>query len=419
MTQLWLLAPIEPRDPEAWRDSSHAGVVAVIAGSEAEARRKVHGTFSLSADGPWLDGSLSFCLPTREAASGQPDIYFAAKARLKGPKRAVPEDAIAIPGDDVPTGPGSFTARPRLDEMDRSAYVATALDPETGLRADIEPRQFLEDAADATILSYPKSGKTWIAYLVTHYVARYLGFSELFEELTGGGGLRTFAPESRRGYLGSVAARRTPERWAPLVRFMHQDSLGYPYFAPKTLGAPGTARHVLLVRDPRDILVSHFHHVIIKNRGVFDAHREKPQLSPDTEIGEFIRSEHFGIRHVLAYFAGWGRWADANHVPVRHYEDFLSDPEAALSGLLADLGVSEIVPTLVRDAVEAASFDRLQSAERNAQRERGKDDDPSSRRMRRGQAGSHRDEVSAEDSAFMTRVMERASLPLLERYLVS
>lgn len=414
---LYLLAPIEPREAEAWRDSSHSGVVAAHAGSEAEARRAAASAFSRTPESPWLDPALSVCFRA-DKAGGSDAPFYAAKARLKSARNPLPDEAVPVAGGDG-EGPGAFTAAAPLDDAARQDYIAAALDAERGLRAEIDPRAFLGQAADATILSYPKSGKTWVAYLVTQYIARYLGFREAFEEWTGAGGLRTFAPESRRGYLGAVAARRTPQRWAPLIRFMHQDSLGYPYFAPKTLGAPGTARHILLIRDPRDVLVSHFHHIVVKNKGVFDAHRDKPHLAPDTEIGEFIRSDFLGIRHLLAYCAGWGRWAAETGAPVVYYEDLVAEPERSLAALLRHLGVSDVEDELVREAVEAAAFDRLRSAESSAKRDSGKADDASSRRMRRGKAGGYVDELGAEDVAYLGRVMERADVPILRRYLAS
>lgn len=406
---LFLLAPIEPREAEAWRDSTHSGVVVVRANNEAEARKAAAAAFSATAESPWLAPSLSMCTRA-DAVAG---LHFAGKARLKTP-RIVADDALALGEGE---GPGAFTAAPPLDQAARRDYIAASLDADRGLKAEVDPRSFLAEAADATILSYPKSGKTWVAYLITHYIARALGFREAFEGWTGEGGLRTFAPESRRGYLGAVAARRTLANWAPLVRFMHQDSLGYPYFAPKTLGAPGTERHVLLIRDPRDVLVSHFHHIVVKNKGVFDAHRDKPHLAADTEIGEFIRSDFLGIRHLLLYCAGWGRWAETGGKPVIYYEDLVAEPERTLTVLLRALGIGQPDEALVAQAVEAASFDRLQSAERSAKTEAGRADDASSRRMRRGKAGGFVDELSAEDVAYLTRVMARADVPILRRYL--
>ena len=337
---------------------------------------------------------------------------------MKLPKRSLPEGASPVSTGSDLRGPGSYTAQARYKPEALREYIAEALDPETGIRSDIEPRAFLEAAADTTIISYPKSGKTWLAFLASRYIAGYLGFSELFEGLIGGeAGLRTFAPEARRAYLGQVAARRTERRWAPLIRFVHLDSLGYPYFAPKTLGAPATARHVLLVRDPRDILVSHYHHIASKNQGVFDAHRDKPAIAKDFEIGEFLRSDFFGIRHVLAYYSGWGRWAESVNAAVFHYEDFVSDPEGALALFLKEIGVSSVDDDLVTRSVDAASFDRLRAAESNAKLGRGQADDPLTRRMRRGKVSGFVDEMSGEDAVYLARIMERADVPILRRYL--
>lgn len=274
MRSAYFLVPIAPRDRQEWRDSSHVGVAAIHAASEGEARKVAANAFSQDRRSPWLDKSLSACFAADPVTTGRDgETYVAPQVRMKLPKRAIPEDAsLTDPGTNM-VGPGAFTWQPRLSGEARMDYIAASLDPDTGIRSDIEPGVFLEAAADATIISYPKSGRTWLSYLVSRYIAGYLGFSELHDGITGEGGLWTWAPEARRGYLAEVAKRRTGTRWAPLIRFIHLDSLGYPYFAPKTLGAPGTDRKIFLVRDPRDILVSHYHHIVDKNKGVFGAHR--------------------------------------------------------------------------------------------------------------------------------------------------
>ena len=68
---------------------------------------------------------------------------------------------------------------------------------------------------------------------------------------------------------------------------------------------PDPGRHILLLRDPRDVVVSHFHHIMRKNRGEVSVLGRPCVLPKDYDLSEFIHSDFFGIRHVVAYIEYW------------------------------------------------------------------------------------------------------------------
>ena len=302
-------------------------------------------------------------------------------------------------------------------EIDR--YIRDNLDPSKGLREGLPARQFLKKTADVSVISYPKSGKTWLSYMATSYIADYLGCApSAARHIVNKGFLRTLSPEAQGLYIKEVIRCRTEDRWAPLIRFLHLESIDQPFFALKPIRPPSTSCNVLLLRDPRDIVVSHFHHVVTKNSGVVDALGRKRKLPDDYEIGEFIRSDFLGIRHILHYAERWSRWAAKNGAPIFYYEDFVGATKATLRDFLLAVGVSGIEPPLIRKSIDDAAFDRMAEAELRLHEKLGvKGTKPSRRRMRKGKVGGFVEEVSKDDAVYMTRVMTRAAIPALKRYL--
>ena len=309
--------------------------------------------------------------------------------------------------------------RPALTKDDKARFILENLGDDARLRPGLSPRTFVANTADTTVLSYPKSGKTWVSYMVTAYIAEYLGCPPKAAAHVGKKGvLRTLSPEVQERYVGAVATHRTADRWAPLISFGLQDSLGTPFFATKDISPPRTERTIILLRDPRDIVVSHFHHVTKKNSGVVHAAGGKRELPKDYEIGEFLRSDFLGIRHILSYAGRWSRWAIANGASIFFYEDFVAQPKATLRDFLLAAGVSGIDPAILRKSIDNAAFDRMAQAELRLHEKLGVEDtEPSRRRMRKGKVGGYVDEVSEEDAAFMTRVMTNTDIQALRRYL--
>lgn len=165
------------------------------------------------------------------------------------------------------------------------------------------------------------------------------------------------------------------------------------------LDGAGLHRIVLLVRDPRDALVSWWHHL------------QRPDIAAarwvhaDQEATGAVTSAYRGLDRVgqmdelienlfpkrQAWLSGWNRIQRSDsrfEVHLVRYEDFRAQPEATLSAILTFLGHdhSIVLPTIERPA--------------------GGGIDPKTH-FRRGESGSHRDELLARQVERLRSLADR------------
>lgn len=176
----------------------------------------------------------------------------------------------------------------------------------------------------AHIVEYPKCGGTWLRRLVETY--------------------RDVPTTTQYGRLltaGSVIQRHTLPK-----RFIHNP--------------------VIIVRDPRDMLVSFFYH---DTRVVpFLAGESVPPIPEDFGQVQTSFTEYVIDRYSTKRFPGYTfsdflrRWQERKDVAWVKYEDMLDDTGAQLTKVLEHLG-DEIDPDRVAMAVEANSFSKVAQAQ--------------------------------------------------------
>jgi hypothetical protein len=157
---------------------------------------------------------------------------------------------------------------------------------------------------------------------------------------------------------------------------------------------------LLLVRDPRDVLVSYYFH-ISRRSDLFDG-----------SIAEFTRHEAYGIRKIVTFYNIW----QANlHVPqallLLRYEELHADPHGKLREILDFVGAKNIDNGIVQKAVEFASFSNMKKLEesRHFQSKKlqpGKSEDDDSFKVRRGVVGGYRDDLSVDDCQYINAVIQ-------------
>jgi cephalosporin hydroxylase len=272
-----------------------------------------------------------------------------------------------------------------------------------------------EPAASSLVISFPKSGRTWLSYLYVFYAAHRLlspGEAEAFVKRYLSDGF-SYNPHAEAPF-GELLVRpaNEPVR-VPAIRFVHgfPTSGDVPYFQAtvklKKLAQP--ERALFLVRDPRDIIVSYFHHAMTKG---------KVPLASDVDISEFARSECLGIRAIVTYMNQVCEQAPGmfTHFDTLYFEDLVADTRAAFTAALTALGVEDVRPEAVEAAVHSADFKKLQGADRNKRVARGKGGDEEALRFRRGEVGSFCDELQPDDIEFVNGVIERRLTADLSRY---
>lgn len=238
-------------------------------------------------------------------------------------------------------------------------------------------------AADVFLLEYPKCGRTWLRTMIGRAVERSAG-------------IRLADPSDLR-----QAARALPG--LPAIEVSHDD---YPQLKPAPRIATDKSiyagrRVLLLVRDPRDVVVSlHFQRTRRGEVG-FGAARDGETLS------DLVRAPAGGIASIVAYY---NAWAAARSVPsgfhLVTYEALHADPAATLAGVLAFAGLPALDPAGIAAVVADCSFERMQAAEAAgafaADRLRPRDPgDPDSFKARRGRVGGYADYLDPADLAWI------------------
>jgi hypothetical protein len=109
---------------------------------------------------------------------------------------------------------------------------------------------------------------------------------------------------------------------------------------------------VLLVRDPRDVVVSMY----------FE--RSRRERAYAGTLSQFLHERRGSLDTILAYY---NVWAGARHIPsdllVVRYEDLRRDTERELRRLLDFLGVADVSDETVRESVHFASFENMRKME--------------------------------------------------------
>lgn len=234
------------------------------------------------------------------------------------------------------------------------------------LRKDFSLRRLVNTAilisSGAVIVSYPRSGRTWLRVMLHE-----LSINPVFSH---------------------GAARKMLYGDANTMRHDIPD-----YFGNRVL---------LLLRDPRDLIVSYFHHCVRQN--VWDG-----------DLSGFIRHPIFGFERLLAFTLGWleahGRFKDFATV---RYEDLRQDTEIELKRVVAFLGCTISGPQALSKVVAEQSFEQMKYREKSGELHAryGKRFTPGSendneRIVRRGVIGSHVDEMARAERDFCENMLAR------------
>jgi hypothetical protein len=244
-------------------------------------------------------------------------------------------------------------------------------------------------SADSFLVSYPKSGRTWLRYMLAHYFAAVSSFGEPVDLHNMFALIPNFDLDPVRGIPAFRAARRN----GPMPRiWVSHHNFHWRLFFHKPV--------ILIVRDPRDVIVSSYFHAV----------RHKHRF--DGNMLDFMKHESQGLPAMCRYLNGWaGAVARRPHC-VLSYEALSKNTEQELRSTLAFLNCPIDVSAL-NGAVRAGSFAAMQELELT-EGIPGHDYDRSdseSLRMRRGQAGGYRDYLDKDMIEIVEKICARKLSP--------
>ena len=242
--------------------------------------------------------------------------------------------------------------------------------------------------ADALLISFPKSGRTWLRAMLGRALQQHYG-----------------APPSC--FLDTHRLCRLDRR-IPYIYPTHDDQ-------PQDKTAAGICRDkrrfrdkrvIFLVRDPRDVVVSLYFH---------KRFRRRREIAYRGELSDYVFEATGGIESIVAFY---NAWAENRAVPrdfmMIRYEDITRDPVRELGRMLGFLGIDWLAEATIGEAADFASFDnlrRIEAADALAigslqTRDRENDD---AYKIRRGKVGGYVDYLDEREIAYLDGVI-RAEL---------
>jgi len=233
---------------------------------------------------------------------------------------------------------------------------------------------------DIFVVSYPKSGSTWMRFLIGNllYQDEPITFSNI---------------ELKVPDIYQNSNRKLLQISSPRILKSHE------YFDPRY------KKVIYIVRDPRDIAVSYYYHCI-KFRIINE------EVKIDRFLNQFIEGK-------IDNFGSWGKnvgsWlgarkGDPDFLFLR-YEDIINDTADALKKIAIHLEINVTDESIVR-AVELSSFDRMKKLEKRQSKE-WKPTKKSNKNLsfvRKGQYGGWINELPKEESEKIEKVWKNLML---------
>lgn len=246
------------------------------------------------------------------------------------------------------------------------------------VRRDLRDTAWLRHA-DVVLISFPKSGRTFVRAMLSRLFQRRFGIDErmLLEFPM----LRSAAPNvPRLLFTHAGDAMRTAEE-------IRLDPADYEH-----------CRVVLLARHPGDVAVSRYHHLKHRSR---DRARQRLAEQP---LETFVWSEQGGIPAIVRFMNQWAELARKRPgVGIVRYEDFLTDPRSTLNDLANKIGL-EVTADDIEDAAEFGALGNLKQRERedyfhSSRLRAAKKGDEASYKVRSGSSGGYRKRLESDNVA--------------------
>jgi len=186
------------------------------------------------------------------------------------------------------------------------------------------------------IVSYPKSGRTWLQKLIIEAVKLERGAMEDISDISQ---LSNFVDLPK--ILSTHAGSSWEERVNSETQVKTNDWSRYQH-----------AKVLFLYRDPRDVLVSQFYH--IRHRSGYSTFEKK----------YMVQNKNVGLLKIINFMNKWKSFAEKNQDNVLElsYEDMKADAKTALKKVLSFWDI-EITDSNIDQAIENCSLENMRKKE--------------------------------------------------------
>jgi Sulfotransferase domain len=263
--------------------------------------------------------------------------------------------------------------------MLRSTTILARLQELRRRRRRKEKKHRKLDLADVVLVSHAKSGRTWLLTMLSRYF--HLRYGTPANELVSGDNFKL--------HDSTIPSIFYTSGWEFGPRVKVEELLS-------------DKKVVLLYRDPRDVVVSWFHHMTHRMPAMERIYRLQGNSMPK-ELTVSVALKPEWLPAVVHFMNEWlHRCRKLPRTHIVSYESLRVEPETNLRRLLAFIGES---PTLraVSEAASFGSFENMKTLERAGYfatgRLGGGSEDPNSFKVRRGRIGGYVEHFGAHGAA--------------------
>lgn len=268
---------------------------------------------------------------------------------------------------------------------------------ERWLRGREEAQRLAE--ADVAIVSFGKSGRTWLRVMISRYYQLVNGIPE-------------------RALLGFSNYHRR-DRSIPKIFFTHDNYIKDYTGEVDSKASFYDKRVVLLVRSPKDIAVSQYFQWQHRMRPVKKKLNGYPPHGANVSPFEFVMDPACGLPQIIAYLNLWDREAPrVRQLLIVRYEDMRSNPVETLARVMDFVNGSPSRPDAVAAAVDYASVENMRKLEEKntfwlagGRMKPGKKGDPNSYKVRRAKVGGYKDYFDDGEAAEIDELVRKTLSP--------
>lgn len=268
---------------------------------------------------------------------------------------------------------------------------------ERWLRGREETRRL--ERADVAVVSFGKSGRTWLRVMISRYYQLVYGIPE-------------------RVLLGFDNYHRRNAK-IPKIFFTHDNYIKDYTGEFDSKASFYSKKVVLLVRNPKDIAVSQYFQWQHRMRPAKKKLNQYPPHGAEVSAYDFVMDPNCGLPDIIRYLNLWAREADrVEKLLIVRYEDMRSDPNKALRRIMEFIDEDVADSSAVDGAVEYSSVDSMRKLEeRNVfwfaggRMKPGKKGDPNTYKVRRAKVDGYRDYFNDEERAEIDRLVSHDLSP--------
>ncbi|MDJ0579821.1 sulfotransferase domain-containing protein [Crocosphaera sp.] len=242
------------------------------------------------------------------------------------------------------------------------------------------------------LVSFPKCGRTWLCFMLSEMIIKAYNLESekttvFVDQLTKKyPSLPPIIPTHEDSYLIDERANQNDAE----KLFIYGGRLKYL-----------NNRVILLVRDPRDVVVSHYYQITkrVKNCSI--------QIN---SLTEFVRHPLYGFERIIRFYQIWNRYRWIHkHLLLIRYEDLVRKGVETLQKVIDFTKLKSIDEDLIRNVYQISEADNMRKMELQGQIDGMNflDVDRNSLKVRNAKIGSYLKELSGEDIDYCNALMEK------------